>query len=184
MQRSARSRRLGLDGMVRTAWNAVGRRRREVSNPRRMTCELARDELSAQLDGEQSPSLTTTLAEHLPGCTDCRNWQEAAHQITRRVRLTSARPIPDRSAWRWRHVLNVPPGRVSPDQGVFRPSRSTSAFVAARSRHWRRNASSSSALRAANRPGLSYSRKRGVSRFATVAFDAVTTTHITSGIPN
>ena len=70
-----------------------------MSNHRRMACELARDELSAQLDGEQSPSLTTTLAaEHLPGCTDCRNWQEVAHQLTRRVRLTSARPIPDRSA--------------------------------------------------------------------------------------
>jgi RNA polymerase sigma-70 factor (ECF subfamily) len=68
-----------------------------------MTCELARDELSAQLDGERSPYLTTTLAEHLPGCTDCRNWQEAAHQLTRRVRLTSARPIPDRSAW----ILNA-----------------------------------------------------------------------------
>jgi predicted anti-sigma-YlaC factor YlaD len=102
MQWNAWSRRLGLGG---TAWNPVGRRRREeVSNQRRMTCELARDELSAQLDGEQSPSLTTTLAaEHLPGCTDCRNWQEVAHQLTRRVRLTSARPIPDRSAW----ILNA-----------------------------------------------------------------------------
>jgi predicted anti-sigma-YlaC factor YlaD len=85
--------------MLRTAWNRVGRRRREVSNLRRTTCELARDDLSAQLDGEQSPSPRTTLAEHLPGCTDCRNWQEAAHQLTRRVRLTPARPIPDRSAW-------------------------------------------------------------------------------------
>jgi predicted anti-sigma-YlaC factor YlaD len=69
-----------------------------MSNHRRTTCELTRDELSAQIDGEQSPSLTMMLAEHLPGCTDCRSWQEAAHQITRRVRLTSARPIPDRSA--------------------------------------------------------------------------------------
>jgi predicted anti-sigma-YlaC factor YlaD len=76
-----------------------------VSNHRRTTCELTRDELSAQLDGEQSPSLTMTLAEHLPGCTDCRNWQEAAHQLTRRVRLTSARPIPDRSAWILKAVL-------------------------------------------------------------------------------
>jgi predicted anti-sigma-YlaC factor YlaD len=85
--------------MLRTAWNRVGRRRREVSNLRRMACELARDELSAQLDGEQSPSPRMTLAEHLPGCTDCRDWEEAAHQLTRRVRLTPARTIPDRSAW-------------------------------------------------------------------------------------
>ena len=70
-----------------------------MSNHRRMACELARDELSAQLDGEQSLSLTTTLATHLPECTDCRDWEEAAHQLTRRVRLTPARTIPDRSAW-------------------------------------------------------------------------------------
>jgi predicted anti-sigma-YlaC factor YlaD len=78
-----------------------------VSDHRRLTCALARDELSAQLDGEQSPSLTTPLAEHLPRCTDCRSWQEAARQLTRRIRLTrrltSARPIPDRSAW----ILNA-----------------------------------------------------------------------------
>jgi hypothetical protein len=99
MKWSERGRRVGLDGMVRTAWNPMGRRRSEVSNHRRMACELARDELSAQLDGEQSLSLTTTLATHLPECTDCRDWEEVAHQLTRRVRLTPARPIPDRSAW-------------------------------------------------------------------------------------
>jgi predicted anti-sigma-YlaC factor YlaD len=49
-----------------------------MSNHRRMTCEPARGELSAQLDDKRSPALTTTLAEHLSGCTDCRNWQEAA----------------------------------------------------------------------------------------------------------
>jgi predicted anti-sigma-YlaC factor YlaD len=80
-----------------------------VSDHSRLTCALARDELSAQLDGEQSPYLTMPLAEHIPRCTDCRSWQEAARQLTRRirltrrVRLTSARPIPDRSAW----ILNA-----------------------------------------------------------------------------
>ena len=49
-----------------------------MNNHRRMTCEPAREELSAQLDDERSPALTTTLAEHLSGCTDCRNCQEAA----------------------------------------------------------------------------------------------------------
>jgi predicted anti-sigma-YlaC factor YlaD len=68
-----------------------------------MTRELACDELSAQLDGEQSPALTTTLAEHLPGCADCRTWQEASRQVTVPVRRTSARPIPHRSPW----ILNA-----------------------------------------------------------------------------
>jgi predicted anti-sigma-YlaC factor YlaD len=55
-----------------------------------MTCELARDELSAQLDGERSPTPTTPLAEHLAGCTDCQNWHEAAHHSAGTARLDLA----------------------------------------------------------------------------------------------
>jgi predicted anti-sigma-YlaC factor YlaD len=62
-----------------------------------MNCESARAELSAALDGEQALPLAIPLAEHLAGCADCRNWQDAAHQLTRRVRLTLARAIPDRA---------------------------------------------------------------------------------------
>jgi predicted anti-sigma-YlaC factor YlaD len=60
-----------------------------------MNCDSARAELSAALDGELSQSLAGPLAEHLTDCVDCQNWRDAAHLLTRRVRLTPARPIPD-----------------------------------------------------------------------------------------
>lgn len=66
-------------------------------NPGPMNCDSVRDELSAELDGEQSVQSSAQAADHLTGCADCRKWQDAAHQVTRRVRLTSARAIPDRA---------------------------------------------------------------------------------------
>jgi predicted anti-sigma-YlaC factor YlaD len=60
-----------------------------------MNCDGARAELSAALDGELSQPLAGPLAEHLTGCVDCQNWRDAAHLLTRRVRLTVVRPIPD-----------------------------------------------------------------------------------------
>ncbi|HEY2057431.1 MAG TPA: zf-HC2 domain-containing protein [Amycolatopsis sp.] len=60
-----------------------------------MNCDRVREELSAALDGELSPAAADRLAEHLSGCADCRNWQDAAHLLTRLVRLTPARPGPD-----------------------------------------------------------------------------------------
>jgi predicted anti-sigma-YlaC factor YlaD len=36
--------------------------------------------------------------EHLAGCLDCRNWAEAAAEVTRRARLTVAPPVPDVTA--------------------------------------------------------------------------------------
>jgi predicted anti-sigma-YlaC factor YlaD len=62
-----------------------------------VNCESARAELSAALDGEQSRLLTAGFEEHLTRCADCQNWQDAAHQLTRRVRLIPARAIPDQS---------------------------------------------------------------------------------------
>jgi predicted anti-sigma-YlaC factor YlaD len=62
-----------------------------------MNCDSAQAELSAALDGEQSRLLTAGLEEHLTRCADCQNWQEAAHRLTRRVRLTPARAIPDQT---------------------------------------------------------------------------------------
>jgi predicted anti-sigma-YlaC factor YlaD len=66
-----------------------------------MDCELAREVLSARLDGAPEPplaaELSAALAEHLAGCPACHAWQEAAHQLTRRVRVTLARPVPDQT---------------------------------------------------------------------------------------
>jgi predicted anti-sigma-YlaC factor YlaD len=62
-----------------------------------MTHERVRAELSARLDGEQSTELATPLAEHLAGCAACQQWQQAAEQVTSRVRQAASRPAPDRT---------------------------------------------------------------------------------------
>jgi predicted anti-sigma-YlaC factor YlaD len=85
----------------------------------RRDCDLVREMLSARLDGAPEPVLPVRLADHLAECTDCRNWQEAAHLLTRRVRLTLAKSVPDQTGRILDAVLADraavrPPGRVSP----------------------------------------------------------------------
>jgi predicted anti-sigma-YlaC factor YlaD len=58
---------------------------------------MVRETLSALLDGEV-PAHNGGVDAHVAGCTDCRSWEEAAHRLTRRVRLTSARPMGDGTA--------------------------------------------------------------------------------------
>jgi predicted anti-sigma-YlaC factor YlaD len=87
-----------------------------------MDCDSVRAELSAALDGEQSLLLTAQLAEHLTGCADCQNWQGAAHKLTRRVRLTPAREIPDRTPQILDAVLADRAAHRRPDQDC-RPDR-------------------------------------------------------------
>jgi predicted anti-sigma-YlaC factor YlaD len=62
-----------------------------------MTHERVRAELSARLDGEQSTELAVPVAEHLAGCAACQQWQQAAEQVTPRVRQAAGRPVPDRT---------------------------------------------------------------------------------------
>lgn len=62
-----------------------------------MDCDSVRAELSAELDGESSVPMAGALTEHMTGCVDCQNWRDAAHLLTRRVRLTAARAFPDRT---------------------------------------------------------------------------------------
>jgi predicted anti-sigma-YlaC factor YlaD len=57
-------------------------------------CEATREAISAQLDGESAGVGQSLLEAHLGGCAACRAWREHAHEVTRRVRLASARPAP------------------------------------------------------------------------------------------
>lgn len=59
-----------------------------------MNCGAAREATSAMLDGELSSPERTALEAHLDGCESCRAWREEAHEVTRRMRLESARALP------------------------------------------------------------------------------------------
>jgi predicted anti-sigma-YlaC factor YlaD len=63
-----------------------------------VTCEDVRVALSAELDGESSPHPHGMLDAHLADCPACAAWADAAHAITRRVRLGAAQDVPDLTA--------------------------------------------------------------------------------------
>ncbi|HET6500167.1 MAG TPA: zf-HC2 domain-containing protein [Amycolatopsis sp.] len=58
-------------------------------------CATAREALSASLDGEQAAHSPVVVSAHLAGCAGCRNWQEAAHRLTRTARLAPVRAMAD-----------------------------------------------------------------------------------------
>ena len=63
-----------------------------------MDCAFAREAISALLDGEDTGTADGGgLEEHLAGCAECRAWRDAAHEVTRRVRLGAAQPVPRRT---------------------------------------------------------------------------------------
>ncbi len=52
-----------------------------------MDCEIARDAMSALMDGEDPGVEPEVLEAHLQGCDRCRSWRLTAHELTRQVRL-------------------------------------------------------------------------------------------------
>jgi predicted anti-sigma-YlaC factor YlaD len=63
-----------------------------------VACDRFREALSARLDGEPPGLPEADLEAHLAGCPACRDWQEAAAEVTRRARLVLAPPVPDVTA--------------------------------------------------------------------------------------
>jgi predicted anti-sigma-YlaC factor YlaD len=59
-----------------------------------MDCTVAREGLSALLDGEPLGVEPAELERHLATCPDCRAWRDSAHVVTRHMRLALARPAP------------------------------------------------------------------------------------------
>ncbi|MFR9749937.1 zf-HC2 domain-containing protein [Nocardia sp. 004] len=60
-----------------------------------MKCSVARESLSARLDGEAGAVPSSLLDEHLAQCSGCRWWYAAATDVTRRVRVGAAPVVPD-----------------------------------------------------------------------------------------
>ena len=52
-----------------------------------MNCLSAREAISARIDGEDPGLPGSALDAHLGSCADCRDWQQRAHELTRRARL-------------------------------------------------------------------------------------------------
>jgi predicted anti-sigma-YlaC factor YlaD len=55
-----------------------------------MECDMAREAISARIDGEDGGLPDDVLEAHLAGCAGCRAWQERAYTLTRRARLGGA----------------------------------------------------------------------------------------------
>lgn len=56
-----------------------------------MDCAIAREALSARIDGEREPVPTAQVDEHLSGCAPCRDWQAAAIKQTQSLRRLAGR---------------------------------------------------------------------------------------------
>lgn len=56
-----------------------------------MNCDLAREALSARIDGEREPVPAARVDEHLAGCGPCRDWQSAAVAQTQVLRRAAGR---------------------------------------------------------------------------------------------
>lgn len=56
-----------------------------------MDCDIAREALSARIDGEREPIPAARVDEHLTGCESCRGWYTAAVEQTHLIRRLAGR---------------------------------------------------------------------------------------------
>lgn len=63
-----------------------------------MSCQEARPELSAWIDGEVDEVTARTVGAHLESCPDCSRQESRLRTIRRTLRLQSAEPVPDLTA--------------------------------------------------------------------------------------
>lgn len=65
-----------------------------VRDYRRVYCEVAREALSARLDGEREPVPAARVDEHLDGCAECRLWFDQVQTQARDLqRMLQSRPV-------------------------------------------------------------------------------------------
>lgn len=76
-----------------------------------MDCNIAREALSARVDGEREPVPAARVDEHLASCSDCRDWYAGVVDQTHLFRRLAGRS----------HVASVP--ILEPTEAVARTSR-------------------------------------------------------------
>lgn len=80
-----------------------------------MDCDIAREALSARIDGEREPVPAAQVDEHLAGCEPCRQWQTAAVERTQLLRRLAGRSqvaavrAPTRQPDRWDRLVQTWP---------------------------------------------------------------------------
>ncbi len=57
-----------------------------------MECDVAREALSARIDGEREPVPSARVDEHLDTCADCRGWLQQVTTQSARLRMLAAEP--------------------------------------------------------------------------------------------
>jgi predicted anti-sigma-YlaC factor YlaD len=70
-------------------------------------CDIAREALSARLDGEREPVPSARVDEHLASCPQCRAWYADAHGWTLQLRRMIGEPGPRLAA-----ATRASPGRL------------------------------------------------------------------------
>lgn len=60
-----------------------------------MNCEICRDALSAQLDGEDLGAESALVTNHLNTCMECSSFAAGLEDLHRAIRLRSAEAVPD-----------------------------------------------------------------------------------------
>ena len=84
---------------------------------------MAREAISASIDGEPPGVDAVEVEQHLTGCGACQVWRERAHELTRKVRLQPAQPAPgptdrllalagDQNPVRWRRPGSMTVARL------------------------------------------------------------------------
>lgn len=58
-------------------------------------CSIAREIVSAELDGEADPVESARAGTHLSGCRSCRTWRTSVEALQRSTRVREAESIPD-----------------------------------------------------------------------------------------
>jgi predicted anti-sigma-YlaC factor YlaD len=82
-----------------------------------MDCDRAREAISARIDGEDPGLPGNVIQAHLASCAECRDWQQRAHEVTRRARLGGPFLEHDLTAQVLAAVGPVHAGRRPPGQG-------------------------------------------------------------------
>ena len=99
-----------------------------------ISCALAREAISAFIDGEDSPVAETVTTIHIARCRECREFRDDAILLTRRMRARALGIVPPRPPELLRHLEQL--DRRDPVPVERRPWAGLSRFSWSRATQW------------------------------------------------